>query len=239
MSNFGALTDHFGLASTNLVLVNSSETLIEQSRADALDENGDIAASTYFGNTTQNMREISCTYALRSGTLNINTIKLGATAAAPTLLRESIEVNTSNSEFPQITVTGRKNIIAMTAPTGKLNTFTLPSLSLSGTKYAQPIFCTAGAGCKITGTSLSANLEVAQQDNGLGEPIAHGVSGGQGTFSAEFVRITAAPSWTIVTTGNTAFGITETQAPGTEQSQASYHTASAAGAFSITRDASS
>lgn len=236
MSSFGALTDHFGLASSDLVLVNSSETIVEKSRADAMDENGDIAATTYFGNNTQDMREISCTYALKSGTLNINTIKLGATAAAPTLLRESIEVNTSNSEFPQITVSGRKNILAMTAPSGKLNTFTLPSLLLSGTKYAQLIFCAVGAGCKITGSSLSANIEVAQQDNGLGEPIAHGVSGGQGTFSAEFVRITAAPSWTIITGGNTAFGITETQPPGQEQGQAAYHTASGNGAFSISRD---
>lgn len=239
MSSFGALTDHFGLASSDLVLVNSSETIVEKSRADAMDENGDIAATTYFGNNSQDMREISCTYALKSGTLNINTIKLGATAAAPTVLRESIEVSTSNSEFPQVTVSGRKNILAMTAPSGKLNTFTLPSLSLAGTKYAQAIFCTAGAGCKITGTSLSANVEVAQQDNGLGEPIAHGVSGGQGTFSAEFVRITTAPSWTIVTTGNTAFGITETQPPGQEQGQAAYHTASGNGAFSITRDSAS
>lgn len=236
MSNFGALTDHFGLASADLILVNSSNTKIEQSRADAMDENGDIAASTFYGNTTQNMREVSCTYALKSETLNINTIKLGALAASPTVLRESIEVTTSNSEYPQITVSGRLNIISMTAPTGKVNTFTLPTLTLSGRKVAQPIFCTAGAGCKITGTSLSANIEVAQQDNGLGEPIAHGVSGGTGTFSAEFVRVTQACSWSIVTTNNTSFGITETQAPGAEQGQAAYHTATGNGAFTIIRD---
>lgn len=236
MSSFGALTDHFSLASTDLILINSSETKIEQSRADAQDENGDIAATTYYGNTTQNMREVSCTYALKSGSLNINTIKLGALAASPTILRESIEVATSNSEFPQITVSGRKNIVSITAPSGKLNTFTLPSLSISGRMGAQPIFCTAGAGCKITGTNLSANVEVAQQDNGIGEPIAHGVSGGVGTFGAEFVRITTAPSWSIVTTGNTSFGITETQAPGAEQGQAAYHTATGTGAFTILRD---
>ena len=236
MSNFGALTDHFGLASSDLVLVNSSETLVEQSRADAQDENGDIAASTFFGNTTQDMREISCTYALKTGTLNINTIKLGATAAAPTVLRESVEVTTSNTEFPQITVSGRKNIVQISAPSGKLNTFTLPSKSLSGIKAAQVIFCTTGAGCKLTGSSLSANVEVAQQDNGLGEPIAHGVSGGVGTFGADFVRITSAPSWTIDTTDNTDYGITQTQAPGAEEGQAAYHTASGAGAFTIIRD---
>jgi hypothetical protein len=236
MSNFGALTDHFGLASTDLVLVDSSETLIEQSRADAMDENGDIAATTYYGNTSQNMREVSCTYALKSGSLNINSIKLGALASAPTVLRESISVTTSNSEWPQITVSGRKNIISITAPTGKLNTFTIPSLTLQGRKVAQPSFFSVGSGCRLTGSSIEANVEVAQQDNGLGEPIAHGVSGGQGTFSGEFVRVTAAPSWTIVTTNNTSFGLTQTQAPGVEQGQAEFHTATAAGAFTIIRD---
>ena len=236
MSNFGALTDHFGLASADLILVESSETKLEQSREDALDESGDIIATTYYGNTTQDMREVSCTYALKSGTLNINTIKLGVLASAATVCRESLEVSTSNSEFPQITVSGRKNVITPSAPTGKLNTFTLPSLSLAGRMVAQPIFCTAGTGCRINATSLSANIEIKQQENGLGEPIAHGVSGGQGTFSADFVGVTAAPSWTIVTTGNTSFGITETQAPGVEQGQAAYHTGTGTGAFTILRD---
>jgi hypothetical protein len=239
MSNFGALTDHFGIAalSANLELIESSESLIEQSRADALDENGDIAATTYYGNTSQNMREVSCTYVLKGGSLNINTIKLGALASASTVLRESISVTTSNSEWPQITVSGRKNIIAINAPTGSLNTFTIPSLTLQGRKVAQPCFFSVGSGCRLTGSSVEASVEVAQQDNGIGEPIAHGVSGGQGTFSAELVRITAAPSWTIVTTNNSQRGITQTQAPGINQGQAEYHTTTATGAFTISRDA--
>lgn len=236
--NFGALTDHFGLADTDLILVGSSKTYVEQSRADAPDENNDVAASAYFGNTTQEMAEVSCTYALKSGTLNINTIKLGATAAAPTILRQSIDVATSNSEFPQITVAGRINILEITAPTGKLNTFTLPSITLTGIKQAQLIAFTVGAGCRLTGSGLSASLELAQQDDGVGEPAAHGVSGGTGSITADLVRISAAPSWTVVTTNNTAFGITETQAPGLEEGQAEWHTATAAAGFMIARDAS-
>jgi hypothetical protein len=243
MSNFGALTDHFGLASTDLVLVDSSEIRIEQSRADALDENGDIAATTYYGNTSQSMREVSCTYALKSGSLNINTIKLGALASAPTVLRESISVTTSNSEWPQITVTGRKNIISITAPAGKLNTFTLPSLTLQGRKVAQSAFFNVVLGSRLIASSVDASVEVAQQDNGLGEPIAHGVSGGQGTFSGELVRTTAgagsiatSPNWSVDTTNNTSFGITQTQAPGLEQGQAEYHTGTGTGAFTIIRD---
>lgn len=236
MSNFGALTDHFGIATSDLILVDSSATPIEQSRADAPDENNDIAASAYYGNTTQAMAEVSCTYALKSGTLDINTIKLGATAAAPTVARESIEVTTSNSEFPQITVSGRKNVLSITAPSGKANTFTLPSKSLSGIKQAQAIAFSVGDGCRLTGCSLSASVEITQQDDGVGEPAAHGISGGTGTISAEFVRITSAPSWTIDTSGNVAFGITETQKPSLEEGQAAWHTATATAAFLIARD---
>jgi len=238
MSNFGALTDHFGVLdlSANLTLVASSETKIEQSRADAQDDNGDIAASAYFGNSTQDMREVSCTYALKAGSINLNVIKLGALAASPTIARDSLSASTSNSEFPQITVTGRKNIIAITAPAGKLNTFTLPSITILGIKKAQILCFTTGSGCRLTGSSIEATVELAQQDDGLGEPVAHGISGGTGTIGADFVRITTAPSWTIVTTDNTAFGITETQAPGLEQGQAAWHTSAAAAAFTIIRD---
>jgi hypothetical protein len=237
MSNFGALTDHFGLAAGALVLIDSSETIIEQSRADALDENGDIAASTYYGNTTQNMREVSCTYALTSGSLSLNSaIKLGSLASSPTVVRESLQVTTSNSEFPSITISGRKNITAITLPTGKLNTWTVPVVTIFGQKRAQEIMFSTGAGCRLTSSSLECSVELTQQDNGVGEPIAFGLSGGQGTFSGEFVRVTAAPSWTIVTTNNVTRGVTQTQAPGVEQGQAAYHTGTGTGAFTIIRD---
>lgn len=237
MSNFGALTDHFGLASANLVLIDSSEELVAQSRADAQDENGDIAASAYYGNSTQDMRDVSCTYQLRSSTLNINTIKLGALAGSSTLIRESIEVTTSNDALPQITVSGRKNAIAPVAPAGKANTFTLPSISLTGAYRAQPLSFTVGSGCRLTGSSLSASVEIQQADNGLGEPTAHGISGGTGEISAELVRITTAPSVTFSSgSPNAAFGITLVQAAGQNQGQAAFHTATASAQFTITRD---
>lgn len=233
--SFGALTDHFGLATAGLVLVDSSESIIELSRADALNEDGDIQASTYFGNTTQDMREISSTYALVSGTLDINTILLGEFVGATNIIRESVEVATSNSEWPQLTVTGRKNAIAVVAPAGLTNTYSLPSIVFTGIKQAQPINFTTGVGCRLTGSSLSGNIEVAQQDNGVGEPIAHGVSGGTGTVSAEFVRITDQASWTPGVAGT--YGITETAPPGAAEGQASYHTATGTLAFTVLREA--
>jgi hypothetical protein len=79
---------------------------------------------------------------------------------------------------------------------------------------------------------------MAQQDNGLGEPIAHGISGGTGTVTAELVRVTAAPAWTVSTSSPwSTVGLTQTQAPSLEQGQAAYHVATATAQFTITRDA--
>jgi hypothetical protein len=237
MSNFGGLTDHFGIAalSAQLELISSSEHTIEQSRADALDENGDIAATQYFGNTTKDLRDVSCTYVIKGGTFNINLIKLGALAASSTVLRESISVSTSNSEFPQITVNGKKNIFAIVAPSGKLNTFTLPSFTLAGANRAQPMALTTGNG-RLIACSLEASLEMAQQDNGVGEPIAFGVSGGTGSITAELVRLASLPTITVVTAGNSAFGLTQTKTRGLEEPQAAFHTASFSIGFTISRD---
>lgn len=237
MSNFGALTDHFGLASSDLVLVSSDETKVALNRVDAQDEWSDIVASAYHGNITQDMREISCTYALKSSAYNVATIKLGQVDVNGTkIIRESLEVSTSNDNWPQITVSGRKNIIDVAVPSGKTATFSIPvSITIAGAKQAQTFFLfEAGDGCRLTGSSLSASIEISQQDDGSGEPVAHGISGGSGELSADFVRVTQAPSWSLTATGNTLLNVT--QDPGLSQGQASFHTASATAAFTIIRD---
>lgn len=228
MANFGALTDHFGLATTNLILVESSKVPVEQNRVDAQDENGDVADTAYHGNTAGDLYEVSCTYALKSGSINLNTLKLGE--LTPGTIAESIEVSTGNTAWPQFSVKGKLGAQTVTAPSGKANTFTLPDLTVSGIKQAQLMGFTVGSG-RLTGCTLEAKIETAQQDNGLGEPVAHGVSGGTGTVSAEFVRITTAPAWTL-----TAAWLTQQKAPGLEEGQAAHHTSSAAAGFTLARD---
>ena len=232
MSNFGALTDHFSLASETLILVESSKKPVEQSRADATDENNDIADSAYFGNTDGTLYEVSCSYALKSGTLDVQTIKLGEIAAGT--IRESLDVETEGGSWPVIKVSGKTGTQTVTAPTGKLNTFSLPaSLTITGLKAAQALGFTVSAG-KLTSCKLSAKIEIAEQGNGLGEPIAHGVSGGTGTVDAEFVRITDQPAWTDL-----AAWLTEILGPdGAEEGQAAFHTAAASAGFTVARDAS-
>ena len=237
MADFGAATDHFGILAIVdgagtladvLDLVDSSKTPASDSRADAQDENGDIAASTFYG--AGSLFEASSTFALTSGDLDTELISLGEVSAGVCIT--SVEISTSNDGWPQLTVSGTLGTETMVAPTGFTNTFVMPTLDIIARKQAQPMGFTVGATCKMTGSSLSASIELAQQEDGLGEPAAHAVSGGTFEVSADFVRITAAPSWTVTSPG---IGLTETQVPGENEGQASYHTGTGTAAGTLTR----
>ena len=220
MSNkFGALTDHFGLATTDLVLIDSNAAPIAETVADARDENNDVTAAAIHGNDEFSREEISCTYALKSGTM-IDDLKVGELTAS-TIFAETMTLNTSNTDWPTLEVSGFKGLNEITAPSATLlNTFALPDLTaIKGIKQAQVIGFTVGDNCKLTSSSLTATCEHAQQDNGVGEPVADGVSGASCECTAEFVGITAAPSWAV-----TESDATETQKPGAAEGQAAWHT---------------
>ena len=236
MSNFGALTDHFGI----LTIVSGGGTLADvltlttaplapdaQSRANAEDENGDIAASSYFGNSDGAIKTVGNTFTVTKGDLNTALIKLGQVTAGKCI--ETFTLGTNNEGWPTITVGGKIGLQTMCDDF--LQTFTLPSYTIKPCKRAQLIGFTIGAGCKLTSSELSASVSLAQTEDGLGEPVAHGVSGGEVTVTANFVRVTAVPSWTV-----SGSGLTETQKPGVDEGQAAYHTATATAAGTLTRD---
>jgi hypothetical protein len=227
MSNFGALTDHFGLADTNLVLVASSKVPVASRRADAQDENGDIAASAFYGNSAGELFEVSNTYALKSGSLDTGSLQIGEVSSG--LVATTGEITTDNGSWPQITLSGTLGAEDVCAVSGYENTFSFPSYTILGCKRAQPMGFTVTGG-RLTGCILSGSIELAQQENGLGEPVAHGVSGGTVEVSADFVRTSTAPAWTV------GAGLTETQAPGADEGQAAFHTASATAAGTLSRD---
>lgn len=227
---FGGRTDPFGIATSDLILQESSEETDALSRADAQDENGDIAASTWHGNTEGALKTISATYLLKSGALELDTLKLGEITGTPNVVRETIEASTENGDWPKITVSGKSGTQTITAPDGFLNTFTLPKITLTGAKRAQLISFTTAEGCRLTGSSLSASVDLAQVEDGLGEPAAHGLSGGIAEISADFVAVTTAPGWTV--TGD----FTETQPPGDSEGQAAYHTGSGKAEMVLERD---
>jgi hypothetical protein len=235
MTNFGALTDHFGILAIVsgggtladvLELVDSSKTPVAKSRADALDEYGDIAASTWFGNPDDDFYEASSTFAVVSDSFDLSVLDLGELTGNKIIT--SIEITTSNSAWPQLTVTGMLGVEAICGTP----VYSLPSLTITGCKYSQELGFTTGDGARLTGSTVSASIDMAQQDDGGGDPVAHGLSGGVMTGTAQFVRVTAAPSWTV-----TLSGATETQAPSLAEPQAEYHTAEASYEYILSRDA--
>ena len=221
---FGASTDHFGIATADLIVVASDKTPVADSRADAVDENADIAASTFYGAGT--LFEASNTYALITSTLDTATILLGELSAG--VFAQTAEVSTSSDGWPQVTVSGTLGAETMVAPTGKTNKFALPTFTISARKQAQLMGFTVAATAKLNSSSLSASVELGQQENGLGEPAAHGVSGGTYEITAELVGVTGVPGWTV-TSG------TETQAPGTSEGQAAYHVGTGTAAGTLVR----
>jgi len=238
-AQFGALTDHFGILAIvdgegtladKLELIDASKTPDAMSRADAPDANGDIAASTWYGNTAGALAEASGTFLLKSGTLSSSLLKGGELAVGKTVL--SVAINTSNGDWPKIVISGKLGTEAITEPTGKLNTWTFPEFSIVAAKRAQELAFTTGADCSLTDSSISGSLDLAMVPDGVGEPAAHGISGGPLTMGATFTAIEAAASWTL------AGDWTETQAPGAAEGQAAYHTATATAEMIWERDTS-
>ncbi len=236
---FGAKTDHWGLIGAGKALENkakviaSSEEPIAQNREDAQDENGDIAASAYYGNTGGTLKEVSVTYQLISGqTVDLSTLNLGELEAGSIV--DSLTATTQNGDQnPTIEISGRvgcETVETPATPANATNKFELPNISIVGAMRAQGLGFTVTEG-KLTGSSLTASIEIAQDEDGEGEPVAHGVSGGTGEVSADIVRVTDAPTWTV-----DHESLTETKGPGEDEGQANWHTTNATAAFTVERE---
>lgn len=229
MSNFGALTDHFTAMTSllGLTLKSGDKIPTAKTRADAPDENGDFKAATWHGAT--DIFDVTNTYELQSGTLDTADLQLGEIAVGTIV--GSIAIGTSNSGVPTVTITGRTGTEAVTAPALKLNTYTLPTLTITGGQFAQPIgFTYVGT---LTDCSIDFSLNIGEYTDGLGVQSAHGVSGAAGNVSASFVNAAgAATTWAM-----TLAGLTSTQEPGESQPDAAYHTLTAAAEMILARDA--
>jgi len=235
---FGAYVDHFGILAIVLgdgtladvlEITDDPKTPDAQSRAEAKDKNGDIAKANWHGNTAGELFSASNTFVCKSGTFSLELIKGGEVATGKVIT--GIETGTSNDGWPTLVVTGKLGTESIVAPTGFLNTWTLPDIDIIGAKRAQLLDFTEGAGCETTASGLSAALDLAQQNDGVGEPVAHGISGGMLTMTATLGYITAAGSWTP------GAGWEETQGPGTGGAAASHHSTSVAAEKIWERDA--
>ena len=216
MAGFGIGTDHFGLDSASLTLIESSSTPAPVSIEQAQDETGNtVAEDSYAGGPAT---AIECQYRLVSGTLDLSTLALGylLVDATKTCIT-GIEVATSNGEWPTITVSGFTGVINET----DMDTWTLPAITINGKKHAQGLDFTVGADCRLTSSSLSATAEFHHTLDDAGVVAAMAVTGANCEISAEMVEIEGACAWTP---GGTWI---ETQAPGASNGNISWGTASA------------
>ena len=229
MSKFGARDDHFGILAIDigggqtlgsvLSIIGSNDARESLSRAEAMDENNDPIAASWHGNLDGELRDVSNVFSLKSGSFNLNVLFLGEVEAGKII--STIEVAPANDGTPKITVTGKLGTKAVVAPPGKTNRWELPSMTIFGAFRAQPLGFTIDQG-RLLSSSLNATIEVAQEEDGMGEPIAHGLSGGLLTGTANFNTHDESAEWTV-----TLAGAVETQEPGADQGQAAYETTTA------------
>lgn len=231
-TGFGGKTDHFGFATTDLILQESSKVPRKANMATALDANGDVAVTELYGNDAGTLYDVSCTYLLKSGTLDLSTIYIGERSTGVVIT--SITVDTSNGEWPKIVATGVLGTAAFQAPTGKTATAALPAVTLTGGKFAQGIGFTVASGA-LNSSSMSVSCDTAEANDGEGEPVAYAASFPNAEVTATGVYTDAAFTWAVTSPGA---GLVETQAESAVEPQAAWQTATVAGYIPLTRGTS-
>jgi len=200
--SFATVVDYWGLADTNHILQSSSRSATVGGNAQAMDENGDVQCETGWGDAY----EFSSTYKLINGATETGSgILLGAQTNGDTngdtRAKTSLQITTSNSDFPEIVVSGRTVVGYDSGAT----TWTPAGISVVGSKMAQGIGVAAGASSYITGSSVTASLSIEAVVYGdSGDLVKVAFGGGRQEASAELSACSATPTatadteWTLV-----------------------------------------
>lgn len=195
---FGITKSTYPLSTnTGLVPTAYSETARAESVSDAPDEDGNVAARTYYGGSAS-IKDCSITLVLKSGTAP-SSIVLGAdTAQGTTMWITNVELTTGNGQWPTYVINWKEGL---TNVTGSKFTVSLPSVIPA--KKAQPLgvaVATAKATTmKLTGSSASWSCDYSEQLDGQGEFAAASFSNGTATSTADGVVISGDPEWTANT----------------------------------------
>lgn len=216
---FGKGTDYFDLptelTATNLKFIESTTTPKPVSTEYAQDEDGiNVGIGDYEGGPAD---AIECVYHLVGGTLDLSGIAIGFIAATtPKVAIVSVEVTTSNSAWPVITVSGFTGVTNET----DYPSFSLPAITINGRRQAQGLDFTVDAACRLTSSSLSVSGEFHYALDEDGDVCGMNLTGCVAEISGEAVEISGVVAWTPDVT------YTETQAPGAENANIEWGTAS-------------
>ena len=205
-----------GLVSPGGVLQSRTVNGVARSYADAPDEWGDIEERTYYG--LSGLAEVSETYALNSGSFTLPALGLSGD-----LMITSVEVSTSNSDWPQCTINYTSGMASAQLEGGAV---TLPSFTIEARRKAQPLAITGGDG--IQSTSFTASIDLSELRDEDGDQVKWAISNAAWESSIEALAGTFA-------IGAGLSG--ELEASGLNASNTAYQTATATanGYLAITR----
>ena len=224
-AGYQSLVDHFGLATADMVLIDSNTTPIPISIESARDEENNIAGQgTYEGGPAVGCE---CTYRLLGTSLDLSTLKIGYIFNDPTHTAATVvDVSTSATDWPLIKYTGFTGILNY----ANMPTFTLPEVTILGKRLAQVMDFTLGANCKLQSSNLNVVCAMAHALGTDGTVGGNALDGCEATISMEAVEISAAVSWTP----DAAYE--ETQAPGASGGNIAWGKGSASMVKFITKD---
>lgn len=188
-STFGAGTG-LAITATGAVLQGKTSTPLAQNTADALDEYGDIVDRAFYGVT--GVEEVQETYAIKgdissSDLPTLGKVTLGPSGSSVAAVVTNIEVSTSNSDWPQVSVTYRKGMAANLIEPGA---YTMPTFTIVGKRIAQLIGLSGVT--NVQSGSFSANCEIQECLDATGTQCKYAFTTGAWEANAEYLDGTPA-----------------------------------------------
>ena len=225
--SFGADTDIWGFADTNIHLVSVTPSDPSNTEATVADSYGDIAASTFHDTVTNysaTYRACSTSALVFYDTLTAVDFRLGKVISSKVIT--SVQVTTSNTERAEIVIAGRSTSTADT----DMGKFKYDDLEIATPRKAVGIGVTEDTVTNVVGSSATASVNVAVQLDSDGDLACMDVYGATLEASNDLVGVTGDPGAAVDS------GWTITSGPSINQENTGYATGSVTVKKNLTRD---
>jgi len=222
--SYGATTDPWGFAAdANIKLQSSSANPSDGGEGQCVDSIGDVAASTMYDTANSTISAVykTCSdtalvlYHDTTDTSKARDFRLGKVISNNVIT--SIEVTTSPTERPTITISGE---YAHGVTDGAMAKYDPSDVEIVGVRKATPIAFTADSKSKVTGASVTASVSTSKTADSVGNTACMDVYGGRVEATTDIVGCTGAPGGTV------AGGWTQNSGPGSNQGNTAYATGS-------------
>jgi len=224
--SFGADTDYWGFAKTNIKLISSSASP-NKSEAQCVDSYGDVDASTMYDSFT----DYSCVYGicgaqtlvLYDTTTSVD-FRLGKVISGKVITSQ--ELSTENTAQPTLTISGRST----TSLDATVQKYIIDELEAAVSRKATPFGFAADSKTRVTGSSISATVSTAILLDSQGVEACLDVYGGRVEASNDLVGCSGDVG------GAATSGWTLSSGPSMDQENTGYATGSATVFKNIARD---